>query len=111
MAFKYQPVEHDPAAAAQQARDAGFLPTTSGTATGAAPELAKIKAMAAEGPGGPRLAVASGMTAQNVAQFAPHLSAILVATGVSFDEHHFDPGRLDQFVTSVRATARDHVHQ
>lgn len=92
VAFKYRAPEPDPVGAAAQALAAGFVPTTSGAATGRAPEEQKIRTMS--GATGGRLAVASGMTPDNVAAYAPLLSHILVATGVSFDEHHFDPARL-----------------
>lgn len=98
-AFKYQPNEPYPAGAAHVADCAGFIPTTSGPGTGEAPMLDKIKGMHAPGKA---LAVASGMTVENVADFAPYLSHILVATGVSIDEHHFDFERLLEFVARAR---------
>lgn len=99
VAFKYQPHEFIPSAAAALARNLGFIPTTSGPATGVAPDVQKVADM--YGQSGP-LAVASGMTADNVAQFVPYLSHILVATGVSLDGHHFDFELLRQFVGVVR---------
>lgn len=100
VAFKYQPNESDPAGAAHHAANNGFIPTTSGPGTGQAPVLEKIKAM--HRPGG-QLAIASGMTPDNVAAFAPYLSHILVATGVSSDEHRFDFEAMVRFVANVRA--------
>ncbi|MBV7541945.1 hypothetical protein [Acidovorax sp. sic0104] len=100
VAFKYRPFEPDPVEAALKARNAGFIPTTSGAATGAPPELGKIAAM---GMGG-SLAVASGMTPSNVGAFAHHLTHILVATGVSADEHHFDYELLTVFLAAVRGS-------
>jgi predicted TIM-barrel enzyme len=101
VAFKYQPEDLDPAKAAAKALKAGMLPTTSGAATGVAPTLDKIIAMSRAAGG--ELAVASGMKLSNVAEFCPHLSHILVATGVSQDEHHFDEAILRQFVELVRS--------
>lgn len=103
VAFKYQPDEPNPAEAARQALAVGMIPTTSGAATGLAPEIAKIKGMSAAASG--RLAVASGMTPDNVAEYAPHLSHILVATGVARDEHTLDPLLLRRFVAAVRTHA------
>lgn len=100
VAFKYQPQEADPAEAARQALAAGFIPTTSGSATGSAPTVDKIRWMS-KAVGG-QLAVASGMTVENVREFAPYLSHILVSTGISLDEHRFDPDRLRAFVNEVR---------
>lgn len=98
VAFKYQQREADPPGAAAVARAAGFIPTTSGEATGSAPTLAKIQSMKNDGD----LAVASGMALENVATFAPYLSHILVATAVSVDDHHFDRSLLAKFVASVK---------
>ena len=100
VAFKYQPLEPNPSAAACNALALGFIPTTSGPATGMAPEVEKIQRMS-KATGG-RLAVASGMDLKNVHLFAPHLSHILVATGVSLDEHHFDFERLSAFIARAR---------
>lgn len=100
VAFKYQPEEPDPPQAAREALALGMLPTTSGPATGVAPDLAKTRAMSEAASG--KLAVASGMTAENVSQYAPLLSHILVATGVALDEHRIDPQRLTRFIQAVR---------
>ncbi|MGE0331798.1 MAG: hypothetical protein AB7P37_14040 [Ramlibacter sp.] len=100
VAFKYQGEEPDPAAAARVATSLGMIPTTSGAATGSAPALAKIEAMS-RAVGG-RLAVASGMTIDNVADFAPLVSDILVSTGVSRDEYTLNEGKLRAFVARAR---------
>lgn len=101
IAFKYQPIETRPVLAAQKAMDLGVIPTTSGSATGCAPTLEKISSMSAGVKG--RLAVASGMTPENIAVFAPYLSHVLVSTGVSSDPYHFDPLRLSSFVQIAHA--------
>lgn len=104
VAFKYQAPEADPAGAAVQAMNHRMLPTTSGPGTGHAPDVEKARIMAAavaRGPLGGELAVASGMTPENVTAFLPYFTHYLVATGVSEDEHHFDEARLAQFVEKV----------
>lgn len=106
VAFKYQPEERDPEAAAMLALQAGFIPTTSGPATGQPPEVSKIVSMSAAADG--RLAIASGMSMGNIARFAPHLSHVLVSTGVSLDEHHLDEVRLEHFVKRARSAAAAH---
>ncbi|KRC36274.1 BtpA/SgcQ family protein [Acidovorax sp. Root219] len=98
VAFKHQPVDQVPSAAAALARLQGWIPTTSGPATGEPPPLQKVVDMAGNGV----LAIASGMSPENVAPFVSHLSHILVATGVSRDFHHFDFERLRAFVGAVR---------
>lgn len=107
VAFKHQAHEPNPQIAARNAKILGFVPTTSGEATGSAPEVEKIAAMAKATDG--ELAVASGMTPENVWQFAPHLSDILVATGVSRDFHHFDPDKATAFVKAVAKAKYDAV--
>lgn len=108
VAFKYQAPEPSPAQAALYALEAGFIPTTSGAATGSAPELAKIVRMS--GATRRALAVASGMTPGNVAAYAPYLSHILVATGVSLDEHRIDPVKLGRLIAVARAAAPEPVN-
>ncbi len=102
VAFKYQPVDPDPAMAALYATLAGMIPTTSGPGTGEPPSNLKAVQMAAPLEGKP-LAVASGMTPENVAEFLPYFTHYLVATGVSRDFHHFDPERLAAFVAKVKS--------
>ncbi|MEX3983650.1 hypothetical protein AB4Y45_32230 [Paraburkholderia sp. EG287A] len=104
VAFKYQAHEPDPAGAAVQALNHRMLPTTSGSGTGHAPDVEKARAMAAAVARGPldgELAVASGMTPENVPVFLPFFTHYLVATGVSRDAHHFDEARLKQFIEKV----------
>lgn len=104
VAFKYRPHESYPAKAALNALEAGFIPTTSGFGTGSAPELEKIVAMS-RATGGV-LAIASGMTPWNVAEYAPFLSHIMVATGISVDEHRMDADKLRLMIANTRAVSR-----
>lgn len=97
VAFKYQAVESDPKEAAIRARQFGWIPTTSGIGTGSAPEVSKLETMFDN-----TLAIASGMTPENVQQFMPYLSHILVATGVSQDEYRIDYEKLSRFVGIVK---------
>jgi hypothetical protein len=102
VAFKYQPLEPDPANAARLCWQLRMIPTTSGTATGEAPPIEKVasmrQALGIEAP----LAIASGMTPENVATYLPYVTHFLVATGVSLDEYHFNSERLDNFIRAVR---------
>lgn len=106
VAFKHQRHEPDPGRAARDAVRLGFVPTTSGQATGVAAEAGRVADLReALGPDAP-LGIASGITPGNVATFAPYLSHVLVATGVlapavtSDDE--FDPRLLHDLVRAVR---------
>ncbi|MEG0869616.1 MAG: hypothetical protein RSG77_21565 [Hafnia sp.] len=107
VAFKYQPAEPNPALAAQNAKSLNFVPTTSGSATGEPPSVEKIESMSAAVQGD--LAVASGMTVENIHLYAPHLRYVLVATGVSEDEHHFDFERLYRFIALAKKSKADSI--
>lgn len=102
VAFKYQRREPFPDLAAIRAAELGFIPTTSGPGTGAAADLEKIIQMSKALDGGD-LAIASGITPDNVLTFAPYLSHILVATGVSKNEHDFDFELLCQLMGKIRS--------
>jgi predicted TIM-barrel enzyme len=108
VAFKYQPHEPEPEMAAVYANSAGMIATTSGSGTGSAPEVGKVQRMHdaicnGKEVGRGFLAVASGMTPENVQDYLPHVTHHLVATGVSTDMHHFDPERLKRFIELVHA--------
>jgi hypothetical protein len=91
VAFKYQAVDPNPGAAASAAAGLHMIPTTSGNATGYSPSVEKIRSMRETlGPQAP-LAIASGVSPENVHDYLPYATHFLVATGVSKDEHHFDP--------------------
>jgi uncharacterized protein len=76
--------------------------TTSGPGTGRAPELEKIKIMGeAAKQCGRGLAIASGVTPENVAQFMPYATHILVATGVSQSFQELDFGRMKLLVEAI----------
>lgn len=94
VAFKHQAHEPDPEVAAMKACQFGFVPTTSGSATGVAAEAGRVARLRDAIGGAAPLAIASGVTPENVHEYAPHLTHILVATGVSSSFHEFDPDRL-----------------
>ncbi|MDO9099680.1 MAG: hypothetical protein Q7V53_02900 [Caldisericota bacterium] len=108
VAFKYRPHEPNPSLAAKNAQQLGFVPTTSGSATGSAPEVQKIVDMHLATDG--QLAIASGMSPENVSDFAPYLSHILVATGVGLDEHRIDPQKLNQLIVNSKAAPTHEEH-
>lgn len=104
VAFKHQAEEPDPNLAARTAREYGFIPTTSGPATGVAAEVEKIQKLRIHLGENTPLAIASGITPANVHQFAPYLSHILTATGVSSSFYEFDDNLLRKLHTTVSAT-------
>lgn len=105
-AFKKQrevdPADH--AHSAELACNHMDVVTTSGVATGQAADLSKIKVFREACADHP-LAVASGITPDNVAEYAPLLDAILVASGINFDQdfYNIDSARLHSVVQQVRA--------
>lgn len=100
VAFKYQPIEPEPALAAQNAVKAGFMPTTSGDATGVAPQLSKIAAMSVACRG--NLAVASGITPENARDFRKIVSCALVSTGISSDAYRINRTKLRALLAAAR---------
>ena len=105
VAFKTQGEDPDPPAAGVAAAGLGWIATTSGVATGSAPDASKLRDMKAA-LGDRPLAVASGVSPDNIAELGPHLDWILVATGISRDFHHFDPDRMTRLAAGVRELQR-----
>jgi hypothetical protein len=90
VAFKTQPHEPDPATAAVKAKNLDWIATTSGTATGVAPDEEKLEIMKTA-IASFDLAVASGITPENAAILGEHVDWALVSTGISDTFHTFDP--------------------
>lgn len=102
VAFKYQKEDPDPGEAAKRAWALGMIPTTSGVATGSAPELGKLDAIRRTiGPEAP-LALASGVDNQNIDLLSPYLSDVLVSTGISADFHTFDEALLHSLAQKTK---------
>lgn len=99
VAFKYQPRPSDLIQAGRLARRKIDVLTTSGDGTGIAPEVSKL-ALLAEGFDD-RVAVASGVTAENVLPMLPYTKALLVATGISKDFYNLDEGLCKRLVDVV----------
>lgn len=100
IAFKYQRVDPKPPIAALHAQKLGMIPTTSGDATGSAPDVEKLKNIS-EVLNGTRLAVASGITPDNVTELSPYVTDILVATGISLDFYRFDADKLKALMNNL----------
>jgi hypothetical protein len=92
VAFKGQGTVADPAKVAKLAVPFVDVITTSGVATGYPPDLAKIRAMKAA-IGTHPLAVASGLTPENVQEYMPYVDVYMVATGISDSHTELNPGR------------------
>lgn len=100
VAFKYQAKEQAPAEAALCALSLGFIPTTSGSATGKAARIEKLQEIR-NGIGDGSLAIASGITPENIETFAPFLTHILVATGVSLNFDTFCTDKMSALMSKA----------
>lgn len=103
VAFKYQPHEPAPLLALARARALGFTACTSGPGTGKAPN---VDLVAQWGSGPAPLAVASGLTPDNVTPFLPYVTDYLVATGISRDFHRLDLAKTTALATAIREGGR-----
>jgi hypothetical protein len=107
VAFKYQssvaPERY--AELAQRARERGVdVLTTSGPATGVPPTLAKIQAMAdVARHEALEVAIASGITPNNVEPFLPFAHAYLVATGIEERFGWLDPARVRTLADAIHS--------
>lgn len=102
VAFKYQREVKDVATVARLAKDVVDVVTTSGTHTGSSPAIDKIITMK-NVIGDCPLAIASGITVENVKNYLPYCDCFLVATGIS--SSHIE---LEQY--KVKSLA-DRIHQ
>lgn len=100
VAFKYQRPVDDLGAAARASAGHVDVLTTSGSGTGSAPTAEKIEALVDAAPGLP-VAIASGITPENVGTIAGRAHAVLVATGISRDFEHLDIDRVRALVDAA----------
>ena len=102
VAFKYQRPVRDLARAAKLAAEWLDVVTTSGPGTGQAADPQKIRAMK-EALGEHPLAIASGVTPENVTDYLAYADCFLASTGVSYTFEELDPDRVRDMVRVVRA--------
>ena len=102
VAFKYQREVADLGVAAQTAVAYMDVVTTSGPGTGHAASVAKIRTMK-QAIGSHPLAIASGITPENVGDYLPYADCFLVATGISHRFDQFDPARVQALVQRIRS--------
>ena len=101
VAFKYQKKVSNVGKAAREAKAYCDVVTTSGDKTGMAPDLDKI-ILIKESIGSTPLAVASGITPENVQIFLPYVDYFLVATGISFNFYELDPNRIKTLLSEIK---------
>lgn len=100
IAFKYQPKIFNPANAAKLSAPYLDVITTSGESTGKAADITKIQAMKAA-VGTHPLAIASGITPENVENYKPYADCFLVATGVSHSHTELDPKKVAELAKAI----------
>ena len=105
VAFKYQRPVEDLAVAVRSSIGYVDVVTTSGPGTGQAATVEKIRTMK-EALGEAPLAIASGITPENVCDYLPCSDCYLVATGVSESFEELDEMRLRALVDAVLAWDR-----
>lgn len=103
VAFKGYRVE-DPKTAAKRAANYMDIVTTSGPRTGQAASREKIISMK-EAIGDKSLAIASGVTVDNVQDFLPYVDYFLVATGISSSFHELDPVKVFNLAKAIHEYA------
>ena len=102
VAFKYQRHVDDLEAACPIAARYMDVVTSSGPATGSAAEVDKIRRMK-QALGDTPLAIASGITPENVGDYLPHADSFLVATGISRSFTELDPVLVRALIRQVRS--------
>lgn len=108
IAFKYQPQVPDEQLGllGRLARSVVDVPTTSGSGTGQAAPVDKVKALQGSVETQP-LALASGVTAENIADFMPYVSHVLVSTSICDQSGRIDPPRLARLIQATHVTTAD----
>jgi uncharacterized protein len=101
VAFKYQRQVSDLSRAATLSRDYMDVVTTSGPGTGQPAHIEKIRVMK-EALGEFPLAIASGITPDNVGHYLPHADCFLVATGISKSFEELDAELARRLIDAVR---------
>jgi hypothetical protein len=98
VAFKYQPPVGDVADVARLAMPYVDVITTSGEATGIVADVSKILKMR-QAIGDHPLAMASGITVDNVSKYTDLVDCFLVATGISDSHTELNPSKVNRLAT------------
>lgn len=103
VAFKYQEEVKNPALVAKIATKYMDVITTSGIKTGSAPDIAKISIMKEAIEQHP-LAIASGITPENIKSFLPITDAFLVASSITDPlTEEIDVNKIKKLINTVRS--------
>lgn len=101
--FKYQRNDPNADIPAKELLALGCIPTTSGVGTGIAASADKVQALAQKLPPHSRLALASGVSAENVHLWVG-VTDVFVASSVSIDEHRLDAQKVSALVALCAQT-------
>lgn len=101
VAFKHQTPVSDLAGVSKEAAKYMDIVTTSGDATGLPPSIGKIKTVREAIDDSP-LAIASGMTPENVGGYKKLADCFLVSTGVSKSFEELDKERVKRFIQALK---------
>jgi predicted TIM-barrel enzyme len=100
--FKYQSPAQDLEGATLSASTMYEVTVTSGPATGEAPTVEKLQRMRKAAGDDSNIALASGVTAENIREFLPYVDTFMVATGVSKDFHELDDAKIRELHDILR---------
>jgi len=100
VAFKYQDQPVDLENTVKMAVNYMDVITTSGDATGEPPSIEKIRRIR-KSIGNFPLAIASGMTPENVREFTCLADCFLVSTGINYDFYNLNPQKVADFVKKI----------
>jgi hypothetical protein len=106
--FKYQSPASDLEGATTAASTMYEVTVTSGPATGEAPTVEKLQRMRKVVGENSNIALASGVTAENIRDFMPYVDTFMVATGVSKDFHDLDDAKIREMHDILRTHPRHH---
>ena len=103
VAFKYQRqvAAEDLDAAAEMSLPYVDVLCTSGPGTGYAADVEKVRALRA-GLGDHAMALASGITPENVGDYLPYVQAFLVGTGIEERLGVFDPHKIEALLRAMQ---------
>lgn len=100
VAFKYQREVLDFEAAAAKAVPLMDVVTTTGPGTGKPADVAKVRRMR-RAMGNAPLALASGVTPQNVRRYMPYVDCFLVASSITDDNEVLIPDRVRELLAAM----------
>ena len=101
VAFKYHNPPSNLASTASLAVRHVDVLTTSGDATGSPPSIEKIKTIRETIGYNSVLAIASGMTPENVSDYVDLTDCFLVSTGINKDFYNLDPKKVERFMKAI----------